>query len=112
LHRSLSGGDIPPFSPETNRAIGEYADGDFDISDPTVWINAPYAALAVLAQVNGWANVRGPGPMTWREAAASLQLAAEEHHGAPTRARITAAYDAEQEAVADGRQTLEELTHE
>lgn len=47
--------------------------------------------------------------MTWREAAASLQLAAEERHGAPTRARAMALYEQEQDLAANGAQIAEEL---
>jgi hypothetical protein len=46
--------------------------------------------------------------MTWREAAASLQLAAEERHGAPTRARLMAAYKAEQDAAEQSKEAVSE----
>jgi hypothetical protein len=45
--------------------------------------------------------------MTWREAAASLQLAAEERHGAPTRNRIRALVAQEDAAAAAAREALE-----
>lgn len=45
--------------------------------------------------------------MTWREAAATLQLAAEERHGAPTRARWMAAKAQEDAAAQQAKEALE-----
>lgn len=44
--------------------------------------------------------------MTWREAAASLQLLAEERYGSPTRARVLAAVAEEDASVAGAREAL------
>jgi hypothetical protein len=44
--------------------------------------------------------------MTWREAAASLQLLAEERYGSPTRARVLAAVAEEDVAAAKAREAL------
>ena len=43
--------------------------------------------------------MRGPGPLTWREAQLSLQLAAEQRVGAPARQAILQA-KAEEDAAA------------
>jgi hypothetical protein len=45
--------------------------------------------------------------MTWREAAASLQLAAEERHGAPSRANIRLAKAEEDAAAEQSREAIE-----
>jgi hypothetical protein len=46
--------------------------------------------------------------MTWREAAASLQLLAEERYGSPTRARVLAAVAEEDAAAEAGKAALPE----
>jgi hypothetical protein len=46
--------------------------------------------------------------MTWREAAASLQLAAEERHGAPTRARWLAVKAQEDAAAQKSKEAVSE----
>jgi hypothetical protein len=45
--------------------------------------------------------------MTWVEAAASLQLLAEERYGAPRKALMRAAVAAEDQAAAKQREALE-----
>src|ERR1035437_4380789 len=67
----------------------------------------PTLADAILARDYGWESVRGPGPMTWRERATSLQLAAEERHGAPVRARVLAAVAQEDAAAQQSREAAE-----
>lgn len=81
-------------------ALAAWADGRADISHPSYWAKAPGAVRAILAQAHGWEAVRGPGPMTFREAQLSLQLLAEQHLGAPTRAEVYAAKAAEDAAAA------------
>ena len=85
-----------------------WTDGRLDISDPIVYGVAPDAALAVLAHEYGWEAVRGPGPMTWREAAASLQLLAEERYGAPRRAVVYADKAREDRVAAAAKAGLED----
>lgn len=41
----------------------------------------------ILAARHGWEAIRGPGPLTFREARLSLQLLVEEEIGAPREAR-------------------------
>lgn len=45
--------------------------------------------------------------MNWREAAASLQLLAEERYGSPTRARLIALHEAEERAASRAREAVE-----
>jgi hypothetical protein len=90
------------------QALEWWADGRLDISNPAVYGVAPDAALAVLAREHGWAAVRGPGPMTWREAAASLQLIAEERYGAPRRAVVYDEKAREDRAAEAAKSALED----
>ena len=107
MHGPVPLGNHRPFSSETEQAIGAWSDGRLDISDPAVYAHFPTLADAILARDYGWESVRGPGPMTWRERATSLQLAAEERHGAPVRARVLAAVAQEDAAAQQSREAAE-----
>ncbi len=70
----------------TVEVIAGWADGRLDISHPHWIAYASEAVQAILAHTLGsWEALRGPGPVTWREAQLSLQVMAEERVG--TRAR-------------------------
>jgi hypothetical protein len=85
VRRSVRGGPAAPFGAEDVQYLELWASGHIDVSDDTVWAAAPEAVQAVLAERFGWDAIRGPGPLTYREARLSLQLAAEERVGAPLR---------------------------
>jgi hypothetical protein len=92
VQRTVFGGPLPPFGSSTVEVIAAFADGTVDISDPGTWLRSPEAIQAILAErEGGWANVRGPGPLTWHEAKLSLQLLAEERVGWLQRERAYAA---------------------
>ncbi len=68
-------------------ALGAYADGRLDVSEPALFGSVPDALRTIAASRTSWEAVRGPGPMTWRETMLTLQLAAEERLGFIMRER-------------------------
>ena len=74
-----------PFTRREGEVLSLWAAGRLDASDERLWTEAPGALRAILAERHGWASLRGPGLLTWREANLSLQLAAEERVGAVLR---------------------------
>lgn len=97
--RPLLGGGHRPFGGPVVEAIAGWADNRIDISHPSVWVEAPEAARAVLAHKFGWEAVRGPGPLTWHEAVLSLQVLAEERIGTAQRQQVLEAKQAEDAAA-------------
>ena len=76
-----------PFDPTDAEVLAGWADGILDLTEPAVIRAAPGAIGAILARDFGWQSVRGPGPVTWREALLTLQLRAEERIGFVVRER-------------------------
>lgn len=110
LPRGQGGGPVwegvgSPFTGTVVDVIGAHVDGRIDITEPTVWFAAPEAVAAILASEIGWdwQAIRGPGPITWREAQFMLQIQAERSYGRPLRERLAMARafeDSQAEALA------------
>lgn len=60
----------------------------------------------IIAARFGWAAVRGPAAMSWREMLLALQLLAEESFGGPARSRVLEAAAREDAAAEAGKAAL------